>query len=61
MDNERKCSKCGSELIKGISKGNFSANISGKIEGSETSKYMCTKCGYVEEFADNISFIKRYK
>ncbi len=57
-----KCSKCGGDMLKSYVEGNFSAEREDKVcDGTVTNKYMCKKCGYIEEYAENPNFYKTGK
>lgn len=59
MDN-KKCPKCNGEMIKASIKGHFSGFRNDEVvDGTNTTRYMCKDCGYIEEYADNPKFINK--
>lgn len=65
MSEKRKvCSKCSGEMIATGSKGKFETSdikdiVNIPVKGfwgiTNTTKYMCKECGYIEEYADDLS------
>lgn len=48
------CSKCKGKLIHEVNDRNISAITvydNGFVHGSPTRRFICTKCGYIEEYA----------
>lgn len=51
------CSKCNSEMMEGYTERLFSGiRDDGEYSGTETTVYMCKKCGYIEEYAKDPEF-----
>lgn len=51
MEDKKQCSKCNSEMIKSYIQGDFSFHgKNNELNGCKTEKYMCKKCGYIEEY-----------
>jgi len=59
---EIKCPKCSGEMMKSTAISRFVGRRNdGMIGETETVKYMCTSCGYVEERALNPFFWQKIK
>jgi len=57
--DKKQCPKCDNEMMEGTARGNFSGiRNDGVYDGTETTKYMCKECGYIEEWADDPKFIE---
>ena len=56
----KSCPKCSGEMLETKNKGIFIARRNdGLIGETETVKYMCRECGYIEEYAVNPFYLKR--
>lgn len=66
MKNTKRCSKCDSKSIIRIP-GNISSFGSGnniiwgniKRDGVDVSRYLCSECGFLEEWIDDLADIKK--
>lgn len=57
---KRLCPKCENEMLESYKKDNFSGvRNDGFYAGTDTTKYMCKACGYIEEWADKPNFWKK--
>lgn len=55
--SDKVCPKCGGEMLSSYSRGHFSGmTVNNVCGGTDTTKYMCKKCGYIEEWADEPDF-----
>lgn len=46
------CPKCNGKMMEGYTNGKFSGvREDGACGGTDTKRYMCKKCGYIEEYA----------
>ena len=60
MSSMTTCPRCGSSMVKGLSKGSFIGwREDGMTGKTETIKFMCTGCGYIEERAVNSQHLKK--
>jgi rubredoxin len=60
MATTRVCPRCRDTMVKGLSKGTFVGWREDGLSGTtQTEKYMCTGCGYIEERAINSKYLKR--
>lgn len=56
MEEEKKCPKCGNEMLKGTEAGYFAVlEVATPPKGviTSTNDYMCKKCGFIEIYASN--------
>jgi ribosomal protein S27AE len=66
MKNNKKCPKCNSSAI-GRKRGSPVLNSWSRISINLTSldvwitRFVCTECGYIEEWIENPSDLKRFK
>ena len=57
-----KCIKCSGNMVRGLTKGTFTGWRSDGMTGqTQTVKYMCTNCGYIEERAVNSLYLEKTK
>lgn len=58
-----KCSKCSSHAYEGNLRDLFGTEIvksNWAVRGVRFSAFVCSKCGYIELFADNPKTVKRF-
>lgn len=54
------CPRCRGTMVKGTTKGTFTGWRSDGMTGTtQTVKYMCDGCGYVEERAINAQYLNK--
>ena len=54
------CPRCREEMVKGLSKGSFTGWRGDGMSGTtQTAKYMCPGCGYIEERAVNSKYLRK--
>ncbi len=62
MSVNRTCPRCQDEMIKGLNKGTFVGWRDDGMSGTtQTEKYMCIGCGYIEERAVNSKYLKKLR
>lgn len=60
MSTNLKCLRCSGSMVKGVTKGTFSGWRNDGMTGTtQTVKYMCSGCGYVEERAINANYLRK--
>jgi RNase P subunit RPR2 len=60
MNTTIMCPRCRETMVKGLSRGTFAGWRNDGMTGTtQTVKYMCTGCGYIEERAVNSKYLKK--
>lgn len=54
------CAKCKGEMIPSYNKDKFyGKRYDGVCDGTDSTRYMCKECGYIEEYADDPKFLNK--
>lgn len=60
MDKPKACSKCKGEMLESYAAGVFQGErVDRAISKTDTIKYMCRICGYIEEYAEDPKFYEK--